>query len=264
MFKDFKIWRSKSSQENIFKTISKKVDNECIELSGLCFQDCTFMKNSIGNITKHCNTEDMYNWETIVYLYLLDKQISPLMNSGYNNEITYNTNDKVSLYTYLKSKSNRRMGNLKIVINELFGFISKFREYHFLHGNLHVHNIFVNPKKFPSSERFYVIDFSNSFLLDEESVVGTNVPNYQRSSYFGEMDKKITSIFFEYWDMFTLYVSLKLVLKDDLHQIHYLETVMRNYIKCEDILQRFTEEFLMYNNTNILEFHIHNPNFVTK
>ena len=126
---------------------------------------------------------------------------------------------------------------------------------------MHIHNIFINPETFVRRGRFYVIDFSNSFLLDKlEKTAG---PNYQRSSFLGEMDKKITSIFFEYWDFFTLYVSLKLLLKDDLHSIVYLDNLIQNYIK-PDVLDRFLKEYENYNDTNILTFYLDKPTFVSR
>jgi hypothetical protein len=255
---DFKRFKKKSSEEheNIFKTISNRRDSDCIELNNLCYQDCVFDKNTNNDIVKHCKTNSVYVWETIVYLYLLDKKISPLVTGGDGNTITYKTNSKISLYRYLKQ--NRETAKIKIILNELFGFVCKFRDFNFLHGNLHIHNIYVNPDK---TGRFYVIDFSNSFLLDNNT---KQSPKYQRSSYIGEMDNKITSLLFEYWDMFTLYVSIKLLLKDNLHQIHYLETVIGNYIKQTDVLERFTEEYLKYNDSNILQFHIHDPYFVNR
>jgi hypothetical protein len=248
-----KRFKKRKYDDNIFKNISSKIDSECKYLTQLCHQECVFDKNNTDNIVKHCRSKSIYEWETVVYLYLLDKKISTLVTGGEHYQITYDTNDKVSLYTHLKNNKN----NTKIILNELFGFVSKFRQYNFLHGNLHVHNIFIDPQRYT----FYVIDFSNSFLLDDTH---QKTPNYQRSSFIGEMDNKITSMLFEYWDIFTLYVSVKLLLKDNLQGINYLETIITNYIKQPDILKRFTDEYLKFNETNILEFHIHIPSFVNR
>lgn len=240
--------------ENIFKTISTKRDSECNYLTTMCFQQCVYDKDKSQNIIKYCSLQDVFEWETVIYLYLLDKYITPPINIK-NKNITYDTSDKISLYQYIKTNEF----SVKLLLNELFGFVCKFRHYNFLHGNLHVHNIFVNPDTFIRRGRFYVIDFSNSFLLDK--LEKTPAPNYQRSSFLGEMDRKITSIFFEYWDFFTLYISLKLLFKGDLHTIVYLDNLIQNYIK-PDVLDRFLKEYENYNDTNILTFYLDKPKFV--
>lgn len=140
----------------------------------------------------------------------------------------------------------------------MFGFICKFREYNFLHGNLHIHNIFINKDKFISKGEFYVIDYSNSFLMDKN--ITSKLPQYQRSSYLQETSLKIQSIFFEYWDFFTLYISLLPHLKcKDKEQ--YLNDLIKTYIK-EDILNRFLSEYEKYKETNILVYHLDNPTFI--
>jgi hypothetical protein len=254
--------------DNIFKTISTKRDSECNYLTKMCFQQCVYEKDLSSNITKYCSLQEVFEWETIIYIYLLDKNISPIIHIKGNN-LRYDTNDKLSLYQYIKNGCKKEPDNavstkldtvsIKLLLNELFGFVCKFRSFYFLHGNLHVHNIFVNPDTFIRRGRFYVIDFSNSFLLDRIDKSG---PKYQRTSFLGEMDHKITSIFFEYWDFFTLYVSLKLLFRGNLSIIVYLDILIRNYIK-EDVLQRFLQEYEKYNDTNILTFYFDKPTFVS-
>lgn len=251
--------KKKEEDDNIFRLISKKIskkrDSECNFLTQLNFQNCYYEKCDKKNIIKRCSNFAVLEWESVVYLYLVDKRIAPLMNFKENN-LYYETSDKISLYEYIRGKNP----HIKFLLNELFGFVSKFRNYNFLHGNLHVHNIFINPDSFIRKGHFYVIDYSNSFLLDKSS--NCNSPKYQRSSFIGEMDKKITSIFFQYWDFFTLYTSLKLLLKSNLAETSYLDDLIKNYVN-KDILTRFIQEYKSYNNSNIVSYHLNNnPSFV--
>jgi hypothetical protein len=250
-------WPKKNIQEyddNIFRLLSKKTDSECKFLTQLNFQNCYYEKcDDKKNIIKRCFDFAVLEWESIVYLYLVDKRIAPLMTFKENN-LYYETSDKISLYEYIRGNNP----HIKFLLNELFGFVSKFRNYNFLHGNLHVHNVFINPDLFIRKGHFYVIDYSNSFLLDKSS----KLPKYQRSSFIGEMDKKITSIFFEYWDFFTLYTSLKLLLKSNLDNISYLDGLIENYVN-KEVLARFIEEYNSYNDSNIVLYHLNNnPSFV--
>lgn len=233
--------------DNIFRSTTKR-DSECKFLTKLNFQRCYYDKCDRKNIVKRCSNIDVLEWESIVYLYLVDKRIAPLM-SFRSDSLYYETSDKISLYEYIRGNNP----HIKFLLNELFGFVSKFRDYHFLHGNLHVHNVFINPNTFIRKGHFYVIDYSNSFLLDKSS----QSPTYQRSSFIGELDKKITSIFFQYWDFFTLYTSLKLLLKSNLANIAYLDSLIENYVN-KEILNRFMQEYQSYNDSNIVTYHLNN------
>jgi hypothetical protein len=235
--------------ENVFKTISVRTDVDCKNLSKMCFQKCIYEKDKkMMILKKKIDSSDVLEWESVVYLYLLDKHITPMVTIK-KNSIEYDIKDKISIYEYFQFQSKKSFD--KVLLNELFGFVSKFRDYDYLHGNLHIHNIFFNKETL----KYYVIDFSNSFLIDKTEI--TN-PKYQRTSYLGEMDMKIRSVFFEYWDFFTLYVSLKKVIKN--HK-DYLETLVRYYIK-QDVLLRFEKEYEKYNDTNILVYHLDNPTIV--
>lgn len=252
-----------NTEDNIFRSISNKRDSECNFLTSLCFQkDCFYDKDGKKNIVKHCYDTNVLEWESIVYLYLVDKRMAPLMTLDGNN-LCYETNDKISLYEYIKSSGDNVNAkfpkpNIKFILNELFGFICKFREYNFLHGNLHIHNIFINPYTFMKRERFYIIDYSNSFLRDENK---KSEPKHQRSSFLGESDRKIASIFFEYWDFFTVYISLKLLLKNNIKNISYLDNLIQSYIK-PHILSKFIEEYDKHNDSNIVTYHLNTPTFI--
>ena len=97
-----------------------------------------------------------------------------------------------------------------------------------------------------------------TILLDKSS----KSPMYQRSSFIGEIDKKITSIFFEYWYFFTLYISLKLLLKSNLDNVAYLDGLIKTYVN-NQILDRFIHEYKSYNDSNIVTYHLNNnPTFI--
>jgi len=237
-------------EENIFKSISEKVDSECKNISSNSYQICVCDRDTKRNIVKYCSLQNVFEWEVLVYLYIIDNRIA-LQTSIVADKIIYDTSDKVSLYTFL----NKYNPNIKLLLNELFGFVCKFRTFNFLHGNLHIHNIFVNPKMFIRRGKFYIIDFGNSFILDKKI---NTFPNYNRSSFIGESDKKISSIFFEFWDFFTLFVSLKIYFKNNLDTVVYLETLITNYIPI-DILLRFSKEYQDYCFDNILTFYLDEP-----
>ena len=245
--------KDREKEQNIFKLISEKVDYECKNISSNSYQMCVCNRDTKHNIVKYCSLKSVFEWETLVYLYIIDAKIA-LQTSIVTDNIIYDTSDKVSLYTFL----NKYKPNIKLLLNELFGFVCKFRTFNFLHGNLHIHNIFVNPEMFFRRGKFYIIDFGNSFILDKK--VNT-IPNYNRSSFIGESEKKISSMFFEFWDFFTLFISLKLYFKNNLDIVVYLETLIINYIP-RDILLRFIKEYQDYGFDNILTFYLDNPNII--
>ena len=241
-------------EQNIFKLISEKVDSECKNISSNSHQICVCHRDTKHNIVKYCSLKSVFEWEILVYLYIIDNRIA-LQTSIVADKIIYDTSDKVSLYTFL----NKYNPNIKLLLNELFGFVCKFRTFNFLHGNLHIHNIFVNPQMFIRRGKFYIIDFGNSFILDKKI---NTFPNYNRSSFIGESDKKISSMFFEFWDFFTLFISLKIFFKNNLDTIVYLETLIKNYIPM-DILLRFSKEYQDYGLDNILSFYLDDPCIIT-
>ena len=152
----------------------------------------------------------------------------------------YFTNDKVSFYNYLELFKP----NFKFVLNEIFSFVSKFNKYNFLHGNLHIHNIFVNPDTFLNKGRFYAIDFSNSYIYKQN----VNCQEYKRISFIGEYDNK-DALFLTYWDYFTLYISLKMYFKNNTQTLMYLENLILTYINPE-MLYHFVK---LYEKNNVIQ-----------
>lgn len=225
--------RRQTINQNIFKI--KKKDSECFLLNKYCLQKCYCERDINGNISKYFIDKDIFSWELQVYSKLMNKGIvSEITVEDTSACLTYSVKDKISMYNYLQQNKNYT----KVILNELYSFVKKFNRYNFLHGNLHLHNIFVNPETFLGKGEIYVIDFSNSYLFETNRYGVTSFPKYNRTSFMGEYDKKTNNEIFIYWDFFTLYVSLKMFLKADLENLVYLENLLQNYMS-EEIVEKF-------------------------
>lgn len=222
----------KKRSDNIFS--SGKVDDECRYLYNKCIQRCIYDRDSDKNIAKYFNSHDVYQWESNVYVSYVDKNIFPLVTPK-DKQLTYVVKDMVSLRTYIKTGKI----NMSYTLNELFSYIRGFRNYKFLHGNLHIDNIFLNPKTFDKRAHFFVIDYANSYVLKRHS---TPSPNYKRTSFIGEFESKTRDMNFLYWDFLTLYISLKCYFREFPQYLLLLESLITTYIK-KDKLQ----ELLRYN-----------------
>jgi len=190
------------------KTFTK--DNECELICKFSLNKCIFYRDSKNNIIKKFVNTFMYDNEINIYLYLLDKKITLLSTPG-KLSLCYNIKDEISLHSYLDNYKP----NITFLLNELFCFINKFKSYKFVHGNLHLHNIFLNPKTFLQKGNFYVIDFSNSYIIQK---------NYTKNK-----------LFVYNWDFFSLYISLKNFFKNDIKNLIYLENLIVNYINPSDL-----------------------------
>jgi len=234
MFKNYK--DKQSENRNVFRSWDsiKSNNSECFFLNKYCLQQCYCEKDINNNITKYFIDKDIYEWEVQVYSKLLNKKITPEIKNQRDKYITYVISDKISIYNFLLKNKQYT----KFVLNELYSFVKKFNKYNFLHGNLHLHNIFIDPNNFLSKGRFYIIDFSNSYIFKTNRRGVTSCPKYNRTSFIGEYDKKASDEFFIYWDFFTLYVSLKMFLKNDFENLVYLERLIQNYMS-EEIIKRF-------------------------
>jgi hypothetical protein len=232
----FKNYYNKNVDKNVFKSWDsiKSNDSECFFLNKYCLQQCYCEKDINLNITRYFIDRDIYDWEIEVYMKLLNKKITPEIKIEEDKYLTYVVSDKISVYNYLLKNKKYT----KFVLNELYSFVKKFNKYNFLHGNLHLHNIFIDPDKFLSKGRFYIIDFSNSYIFKTNRKGVTSCPKYNRTSFIGEYDKKTSNEFYIYWDFFTLYISLKMFLKNDLENLVYLENLIQNYMS-DDIIKRF-------------------------
>lgn len=185
-------------------------DKECESLHKFSLNKSIFYRDSENNIIKTFVNNFMYKNEIDIYLYLLNKNIT-LLSTPNKLSLCYNINYEISLYSYLDNYKS----NITFLLNELFCFINRFKSYKFVHGNLHLHNIFLNPKTFVQKGKFYVIDFSNSYIIQK---------NYTK-------DK----LFVYNWDFFSLYISLKNFFKNDIKNLVYLENLILNYINPSDL-----------------------------
>jgi hypothetical protein len=220
---------SKNVSGNIFKTVSKKTDKVCLELAKKCFQKCFFDKNDFNNIIKYFTNDENYEWEIKVYSYLLHKNIT-LLSSSRDKKICYQTGGTVCLFDFLKK------GDDNLLLNEMFSFVNNFSKIGFVHGNMHICNIFVDIKTL----RFYIIDFSNSYIIDQ-------VPDYKRISCSHD--------FLLSWDMYNLYVSLKDFYKNEYKgklcvqsKLDYLENIISIYIKSDVLKILQDESVVIYSN----------------
>lgn len=231
--------------ENVFKSISKRLDVECqhISLNSYCNNLCD--RDANGNIIKiyDSDTEDIYEWEAHMYLYMMDSKLS-LRTFVNKNKIVYDTHDKISLYTFLntlkKSKTNNSV--YKLILNEIFSFVCKFKQYNFIHGNLHIHNIFINPNLFFHRCKFYMLDFSNSIIIKENVVI-------TRQIMLTKDEFNIGHNYLRCYDFFVLYKSLNYYFKEHLGNLDivmYLEDLIERYIK-KDVLLEMTSEYPVSN-----------------
>lgn len=219
----------KKSPDNIFKN---RVDDECRLLNNKCIQPCICDRDSEKNITKYFNSQEVYQWESNVYVSYFDKDIFPLV-TPHHKQLTYVVKDMVSLRTYLKIGKV----NMSYTLNELFSYIRSFRNHKFLHGNLHIDNVFLNPKTFDKRAHFFVIDYANSYVLKRHSS-----PSYKRTSFIGEFESKTKDTKFIYWDFLTMYVSLKVYFREYPQHLLILEEVISTYISKQKL-----QELLRYN-----------------
>lgn len=197
------------------------VDSECNVLYKYNMSKCKFYRDFYSNdITKINNNKIKYDQEINIYLYLLNKQMT-LLSSPNTKELSlqYKITNEILLYTFLNEyKNTKNKNNLKLVLNELFCFIDKFKLIKFFHGNLNIGNIFINPLNIT----FYVIDFTHSKI---NSIIDSN-----------------NKLFMYNWDLFSLYISLKKYLKQDMHLLMYLENLITTYIHKTD-LQTLLDNF---------------------
>jgi hypothetical protein len=240
----------------IFKKLSKNMSNkECFYLNLLCNQDCYCKIDEEKNIKRICFNNDVYNHEKHIYLTLLkyNANISTMI-SIHKNEIVYITNNLVSLRTFLINNKS----HISLIINETFAFINKFKQYHFIHGNLHIDNIYINIK---NGYTFHVIDLCNSYITNEintntnknernnnsssssssssnpsttSSTSSTSSSNYKRKSFmnkFIHVKKNLIKTYLHHSDFLSLFISLKMFFeKKNPKYISYIQTIICNYI----------------------------------
>lgn len=191
-----------STKNNIFK--QDNVDPECCLLNKWkgTFGTTFYEKAGNNHFVKYYTNDDDFACEIILHQYLSNKKITIDFDIDLKNKtLSYILNNKISLYNYLQTHKDYSM--LQVLLNELFAFVHNFKKYNFTHGNLHIANIFINPKTF----KLYTIDFTHSHLLPKQ----------------GSLNNK---------DLNSLYKSLKkyFTQKIDCKSILYLDSLMSTYI----------------------------------
>lgn len=206
------------------------IDNECKYINSNCVQCCICERDSDNNICRKYSNKDIYKWETDIYLKFVEYSIFPGVTAGIDT-VTYKVRDMVSLRVYLGCVNVK---NLTILMNELFAYVKRFRKMGFMHGNLNIDNIFVS--KVNKKLHFFVIDYSNSYNLNKRN----SVPGYPRTSFIGESENKLEYMNYIYWDILTLYISIKKYYKElKNNSVVIIEEIIDTYIPRDIINELF-------------------------
>lgn len=217
---------------NLFK--SKQIDKECRYINEKCLQECVCIKKD-DNIIKEFFNNELFYWECKIYLALCEKGLTPLATT-IDYTIIYYTKDMISL----RSKLIDKHCNIKEILNEVFNFVNLFYKNNFIHGNLHIDNIFINKHGY-----FHIIDLTNSYLI-KSSICG---PKYKRRSFINKMNNMENKRYIKYIDFFTLYISLKSFFTNNTKYTkytkytEYLNILINNYIK-KDILYEMLDLYI--------------------
>lgn len=228
-----------SFKDNIFRQITKKCDLECHLINCQSNQSCYCDKEG-PNIRRICFREEISQYESNVYLTLLSKNSNITNPISINkNEIIYHLKNHCSLRKFLEKNIN----NISLIMNELFLFIHSFKNYHFIHGNLHIDNIFIDELMSSNTKIiFKVVDLCYSYFY-------FNDPVNKRYSY----EEKIKN----YWDFCSMYLSLSIFLnskgllknkKFNIDILHMIKMIIISYIG-NDIFQKFLINYNDYLNT---------------
>lgn len=153
----------KNSKTDIKNNIFKQdiVDPECCLLNKCLGTRNSFYEKESTSIVKYYKDEHNFATEIILHQYLSNKKITTDFDIDLKNKkLSYILDGKISLYNYLET-CNESDGLLRVLSNELFAFVNNFKKYDFVHGNLHIGNIFINPKKLT----LCIIDFTHAYLV---------------------------------------------------------------------------------------------------
>lgn len=238
--KDIKVTKS----ENIFRD-SFKNDRDCYFLNLQCNQDCYCDKDTNNNIRRIFFDPLIFKYEVYIYLSLLKNNINitPLI-SNKNNDIIYITNELISLRTFLIKNPK----HVTLIINEAFAFVNTFTKYNFIHGNLHIDNIYIDTK---NKYKFYVIDLCNSYYTSNNIDLYNNSSNngnfnFKRKSYIDlnnntKEHEKFKLEYLNYWDFLCLFCSLNLYFEKSKEHLNYTKSAIQNYMNKEKV-----DEILYY------------------
>lgn len=152
----------KNSKTDIKNNIFKQdiIDPECCLLNKCLGTRNSFYEKESTSIVKYYKDEHNFATEIILHQYLLNKKITTDFDIDLKNKkLRYILNGKISLYNYLETCNHD--GLLRVLSNELFAFVNNFKKHDLVHGNLHIGNIFINPKKLT----LCIIDFTHAYLV---------------------------------------------------------------------------------------------------
>jgi hypothetical protein len=205
--------RYKKDQKQVQK-LTKSI--QLIDKNNVHLSECVIDSN--GNISKRYIEEASFWWESKVYVSLVDHDIFALMTAG-DMKMTYFVGGMTPLRVYLKEHSDRYM----IILYELFQFMNGLMKLQFVHGNMHIDNIYVSLEK--GLYNFKLIDLSNAYIPEQQP----GRPFY-RSSFLGEFDAKESHVCFGYWDFFTLVTSLKCEYANDVTKTIVINKILSLFI----------------------------------
>lgn len=215
----------------IVKSKTKKTENEisCHRINDKCIQPCVceILTNESNNIIRYYDTNELYEWEIQVYLKLIDSNITSFMTCDHS-ALCYVLDGYVSLRRFLSKKEFHNDDKVSLILNELYSFINTFKKFNFVHGNLHIDNIFVKKSENINNKyEFKIIDLVNSYILNKN---GYKKNTYKKTSFLGEYEKKENKHFLNYWDFFSVYISLKIFLKNKSNYLYILQDIVESYI----------------------------------
>jgi hypothetical protein len=155
-----------TTDNNIFK--QDIIDPECCLLNKCLGTINSFYEKNWdnNNIVKYYKDKDNFATEIILHYYLSNKRITTDFDINLKNKkLSYILDGKISLYNYLETCNH--YGILRVLSNELFAFVNNFKKHDFVHGNLHIGNIFINPQKLT----LCIIDFTHAYLVPNKSAI---------------------------------------------------------------------------------------------
>jgi hypothetical protein len=236
---------SYSDTNSIYNDIFKSdKDNSYINIDRNSIQSIYTNRDKDNNIYIQFLSNEPFEWETNIYLILVDTGLVPLASSDNNKlSITYNTSDMIPLKKYLK---NLNYKDTIIVLHEIYSYVQSFNKHKFVHGNLHIDNILIDKYSHINNLSFYIIDFSNSYTFHPRNI--NKLPSYTRSSFLKEYKSKTKLQNLMFWDYFTLYVSLKLYFNKNTQITKYLDNLIFTYLK-PDIRDKFITMLKKLNTT---------------
>ena len=138
--------------------------------------------------------------------------------------------------------------HIHLIINEAFAFVNTFKKYNFIHGNLHIDNIYINIQ---DMYQFFVIDLCNSYYSNSCSNSHSNNAidvTFKRKSFI-DVNKnilehdKFKDKYCDFWDFICLFFSLNIYFENNKNHLNYIKESVTNYInkdKVNDILHYYT------------------------